>query len=82
MLPDENLLPKSNYEIKKFLNCFNLSYEKIHACENDCCLFRKEIANLDKYPECGFSRYKKSDNDNERKKNIPVKVLRYFPIIP
>lgn len=58
-----------------------MGYEKIHACENDCCLFRKEYKDLDSYPKCGYSRWKINKQTKEIKKGVPVKVLRYFPII-
>lgn len=42
LLPEDNVLPNSLYSMKKFLKEFGMGYEKIHACLNDCCLFRKE----------------------------------------
>lgn len=45
ILPSENTLPESLYSTKKLLKTFDLGYEKIHACINDCCLFRKELGN-------------------------------------
>jgi hypothetical protein len=54
-----------------------LGYESIHVCSNNCVLFRKRYAHLDKCPVCGLSRWK----DEERKK-IPHKVLRHFPLAP
>ncbi|XP_040371992.1 uncharacterized protein LOC112192328 isoform X2 [Rosa chinensis] len=82
MLPKDNVLHKSMYSVKKFLKTFEIGYEKIHACENDCCLFRKEYKDLDNCPKCGASRWKKNKRTNEIKRGVPVKVLRYFPIIP
>lgn len=43
MLPENNTLPNSFYEIKKLVNTFDLGYEKIHTCLNDCYLYRKEL---------------------------------------
>ncbi|XP_028101631.1 uncharacterized protein LOC114300952 [Camellia sinensis] len=79
LLPKENLVPKSTYEAKKILRDLGLSYELIHACINDCVLFWKENATLDKCPTCKTSRYKISHG---RGKKIPHKVLRYFPLTP
>ena len=45
MLPPDNVIPKSTYEVK-FLKVFDLGYEKIHASENGCCLFTKENKDL------------------------------------
>ncbi|XP_028093918.1 uncharacterized protein LOC114294017 [Camellia sinensis] len=79
LLPKENLVPKSTYEAKKILRDLGLSYDLIHACINDCVLFWKENATLDKCPTCKTSRYKINCG---RGKKIPHKVLRYFPLTP
>ena len=42
MLPDENELPRSCYQAKKLLCPMGLDVEKIHACSNDCILYRNE----------------------------------------
>ncbi|XP_057249977.1 uncharacterized protein LOC104893596 [Beta vulgaris subsp. vulgaris] len=75
MLPEDNVLPGCTYEAKKILSTMGLRYEKIHACPNDCILYRNEYESLDDCPVCNTSRYKK-------KVGIPAKVLWYFPIIP
>ncbi|XP_048604739.1 uncharacterized protein LOC106409737 [Brassica napus] len=82
MLPEENVLHTSLYEVKKNLKSFDMGYEKIHACVNDCCLFRKRLKKLDHCPKCKASRWKTNVHTNETKKGVPQKVLRYFPIIP
>ncbi|XP_058771635.1 uncharacterized protein LOC131645005 isoform X1 [Vicia villosa] len=74
MLPKDNVLPNRTYEAKKMLSSIGMSYDKIHACPNDCVLFRNEYAALNECPKCGAPRYKK--------KLSPAKVLWYFPIIP
>ncbi|XP_028064213.1 uncharacterized protein LOC114267374 [Camellia sinensis] len=79
LLPKDNLVPKSFYEAKKILRDLGLSYELIDACINDCVLFWKENARLDKCPKCKASRYK---INRGRGKKIPHKVLRYFPLTP
>lgn len=35
LLPEQNTLPKSQYEAKKILCPVEMSYQKIHACPND-----------------------------------------------
>ncbi|XP_074266937.1 uncharacterized protein LOC141590230 [Silene latifolia] len=75
ILPEDNVLPSSTYEAKKSLYPMGLQYEKIHACSNDCILFRKEYEPLQNCPKCKASRYKK-------KEGVPAKTLWYFPIIP
>ena len=62
-----------------------MKYWKIHACPNDCILYRKEFEGLYKCRRCGVSRYEVKDNDggeDDMKKGPPAKVLRYLPIIP
>ncbi|GJT58387.1 zinc finger, PHD-type containing protein [Tanacetum coccineum] len=73
-------LPPSYYAIKKTFKTIGLGYESIHACVNDCFLFRGED-NKDKQlcSVCNTSRRK--DNNTTGKK-VPKKVLGYFPIIP
>ncbi|XP_060182233.1 uncharacterized protein LOC132611890 [Lycium barbarum] len=77
-LPEGETLPSSFYETKKIVESLGLKYEKIHACPNDCMLFRKEFSSKDvnECKICGASRWK----NNARK--IPAKVLRYFPLKP
>ena len=87
MLPEGNTLPDRNYEAKKVLCPMGLEYKKIHACPNDCILYRKEYKELHKCPRCGLSRYKSKDNDvgsevTSIKDGPPAKVLWYLPIIP
>ena len=64
-----------------------MEYKKIHACLNDCILYRHEYEEMHKCPRCGVSWYKvkddnKSSNDESTTKGPPVKVLWYLPIIP
>lgn len=40
MLPEGNVLPTSIDEMKKFLKIFGFGYDSIHACKNDCILYR------------------------------------------
>ncbi|KAH9803018.1 hypothetical protein KPL71_001620 [Citrus sinensis] len=82
ILPSENTLPESLYSTKKLLKTFDLGYEKIHSCINDCCLFRKELGNAHMCPKCGASRWKVNERTEKIQQGVPAKVLRYFPIIP
>ncbi|KAM6553906.1 hypothetical protein CsatB_014668 [Cannabis sativa] len=81
ILPMENFFPESTYEVKKTLSSIGLKYEKIHACPNDCILYRKEHAHVDTCSECGLPRYKPNKR-KEIQKLIPEKVLWYLPLIP
>ncbi|XP_010431149.1 PREDICTED: uncharacterized protein LOC104715439 [Camelina sativa] len=80
MLPTDNVLPQSTYGIKKFLKMFGFGYDMIHACKNDCVLYRKEYEAMESCPRCSVSRWERDKQTGEEKKGIPAKVLRYFPI--
>ncbi|XP_028799754.1 uncharacterized protein LOC114755053 [Neltuma alba] len=84
MLPKGNLLPDHNYEAKKILCPIGLGYKKIHACPNDCVLYRKAYDELDACPVCGTSSYKvkEMEGGDVITKGPPAKVLWYLPIIP
>ena len=77
MLPEGNELPTSNYEAKKIMCPIGIGYKKIHACPNDCILYRNEYENLHECPKCGLSRYKSRGNihNDPDKKWPPAKVL-------
>jgi hypothetical protein len=57
LLPRENTLPKSLYEVRKYMAKMRLSYNSIHACKNGCCLFPKELKDAKKCPKCDKPRY-------------------------
>nr|AAT85151.1 putative polyprotein [Oryza sativa Japonica Group] len=88
ILPGGNKLPETTYEAK--IVCpLGLEVHKIHACPNDCILYRgEEYENLEACPVCKALRYKiRRDDPGEvdgqlTKKRIPAKVMWYFPIIP
>ena len=85
MLPENNTLPICNYEAKKVLCPMGLEYQKIHACPNECVLYRDEFPSLKVCPTCGLSRFKKKIDGNsgdEDKDGPPAKVMWYLPIIP
>ena len=85
ILPADNVLPKNHYEAKKILCPVGMQYEKIHACCNDCILYRDEFAELHDCPVCGVSRYKTSNGDStvlvSAANRRPAKVCWYLPII-
>jgi hypothetical protein len=90
MLPQGNAVPKTVYEAKQIIFPLGLEVEKIHACKNDCILYRgPEYEDLEKCPICGLDRFnhRKDGGDDEnynrnRRKGRPKKVFWYFPIIP
>ena len=79
------MIPENTYQAKQVVCPLGLEVQKIHACPNDCMLYRGEHANLEAYLVCGASRYKRDrdDIDGEGKnKRPPIKVMCYFPIVP
>ncbi|XP_062188858.1 uncharacterized protein LOC133892152 [Phragmites australis] len=84
-IPNGKQLPKNFYEAKKVISKFGLGYENIHACPNNCQLFWKDKASDDFCSTYKASRWKDKEpetklTNKERRKAIPRKVLRYFPI--
>ncbi|CAA7037510.1 unnamed protein product [Microthlaspi erraticum] len=71
MLPEDNVHHTSLYDVKKFLKSFDMGYQKIHACVNDCYLFRKQYKKLDNCPKCKASRWKANRHTGEVKKSVP-----------
>ena len=88
MLPKDNELPATTYEPKQLVCPLGLEVQKIHACPNDCILYRGEYENLDACPVCSALRYKiRKDDPGDVKgepprKIVPAKVMWYSPIIP
>ncbi|XP_075481194.1 uncharacterized protein LOC142521906 [Primulina tabacum] len=77
----DNELPLSMYDAKKSLCALGMNYVKIHACPNDCILYRKEYESFTSFPICGMSRRKLGKNSTINE-GVPAKVLWYFPPIP
>ncbi|XP_012851820.1 PREDICTED: uncharacterized protein LOC105971513 [Erythranthe guttata] len=80
-------IPDSFYEVKKLIGKLGCGYVKIDACENDCMLFWKDDIDLDSCRVCNASRWKTSmenqpSSSTTRRKRVPKKVLRHFPLIP
>jgi hypothetical protein len=91
MLPKDNELPKTTYEAKKTIYPLGLDVEKIHACINDCILYRSEkYENMNKCLVCTACQYKiRQDDpgvvegdDKPPRKRVLAKVMWYAPIIP
>jgi len=64
ILPADNELPKNHYEAKKILCPVGIEYQKIHACRNDCILYKDDFAEMHFCPMCGVSRYRLNDGDS------------------
>jgi hypothetical protein len=53
MLPQGNSVAETVYEAKQKICPLGLEVEKIHACKNDCILYRgEEYEDLEKCPIC------------------------------
>jgi hypothetical protein len=68
MLPQGNAVPKIVYETKQIICPLGLEVEKIHACKNDCILYRElEYEDLEKCPIYGLDRFnhRKDGGDDE-----------------
>jgi hypothetical protein len=90
VLPEGHCVLDTLEKVQKVVRDLGLDYQKIHACINDCVLFRKEYVDMDTCPTCGESRWQ-TTNSSEReasssdaapKKRVPQKILRYFPVTP
>lgn len=50
VLPKDNKLPTTTYEAKQMVCPLGLEVQKIHACPNDCILYRgEEYENLEAF---------------------------------
>jgi hypothetical protein len=63
LLPKANVLPQSTYQEKKIICQLGLEVEKIHACRNDCMLFRNKDSMFEECHVRGISRYKQIDKN-------------------
>ena len=52
ILLEDNVLPRSTNEAKKIVCTLELEVEKIHACVNDCILYRGEYEDFHACPTC------------------------------
>ena len=79
LLPKGHKLPNSYYACKRFLDDIGTRFNEIDVCKNDCALFYKENAELEKCPVCGESRW---EFDGGKGNRTPHKILRHFPLKP
>ena len=72
------MLPSTCREARQLLVELGVEYKQIHACQNDCILYRGEYQNKQ---ECLVWKEKRYRTDVQSP-TIPNKVLRHMPIIP
>nr|GEV80175.1 hypothetical protein [Tanacetum cinerariifolium] len=82
MLPAGNEMVKKTYQAKNLMRMIGSGYKKIHVCSNNCTLYWKDNKELTVCPTCGISRWKVYNKTQKVYKNIPTKLMWYFPIIP
>ena len=82
MVPTRNTLPESTYATTSLIKSLGLDYEMIHACHNDCILYWGKYEKINECLTCGESRWKVDARSGKVQTGVPVKVLRYFPIVP
>ncbi|KAG8497137.1 hypothetical protein CXB51_008384 [Gossypium anomalum] len=82
-------IPQSCQDMKRLIIDLGLGYDKIHSCPNDCMLYWGDQKNQQSCHVCGKSRWMNSntedvntDEGGAQLRKKPVKVLRYFPLIP
>ena len=79
MLSEGNKLPSTTYEAKNVVCPLGLEVQKIHACPNNCILYRgEEYEKLDACPVCDAKRYKIRQSDPGEIDGEPVK--KKFPL--
>ena len=66
-----NKVPTNTYRAKKLIRLRAMKLKNFYACPNHCILYQGKYENLQSYPHCGTSRYKRNagcrtDADNER----------------
>ena len=69
----------SHYEPKKLMTKMGLGYRSIHMCKNDCALFWNKNSSKETCHVCSKSCWK-MQSGKRLGKNLPHKVLRYFPL--
>ncbi|KAK5824737.1 hypothetical protein PVK06_019521 [Gossypium arboreum] len=82
-------IPQSCQDMKRLINDLGLGYDKIHSCPNDCMLYWGDQKNQQSCHVCGKSHWMNrntedmnTDEGGEQLRKKPVKVLRYFLLIP
>ena len=66
-----NKVPANTYRAKKLIRPVAMKLKKLHTIPNHCILYQGKYENLQSYPYCGASRYKRNascraDADDER----------------
>ncbi|CAA7018778.1 unnamed protein product [Microthlaspi erraticum] len=76
MLPEDNLLAASYYEVQKLVAGLGLPYQMIDVCVDNCMIFWREDKNRSTCRFCRKPRYQ----ETEGRVCIPYKRMWYLPI--
>ena len=78
IFPIQNDIAPTCGDAKKLLKSMVMNYTKIHACSNYGILFCNKCKHLHACQKCGAKKFREDLVDKE----IPIKVLFHFPMIP
>ncbi|KAL1194835.1 hypothetical protein V5N11_011150 [Cardamine amara subsp. amara] len=76
LLPEDNLLPASYYEVQKLVAGIGLPYKVIDVCIDNCMLYWREDENRNRCRFCRKLRYQETSG----RVPIPYKRMWYLPI--
>lgn len=77
LLPRNNVMPRTTYELKTMIRRLGLEHERIHSCPNGHILYEgDQNSALTECPRCLHPRFVAGST------TIPHAVTRYFPVIP
>ncbi|XP_058758797.1 uncharacterized protein LOC131632049 [Vicia villosa] len=80
--PVQKCLPENYYQATQLMSKLGLKVEKIDCCKNGCMLYYKDDSKLLECKFCNAPRYIPRKTGMGKYKDIPVKRMFYFPIIP
>ena len=78
LLPPSNILPCTYRDLSSIMKEIGMHYETIYACPDDHVIYYNHHEFAAECLECHVSRYR----TDKVTKMVPLKVLRYIPIIP
>jgi hypothetical protein len=75
---------KNLHASKRYIKDIGIGYESIHACKNDCIMFRGAHKDDTVCPICNTSRWKSENTGvgGKRMYKVPQKVIRHFKLKP
>ena len=75
LLPLNNSLPRTAYELKNMIRRLGLDHERIDLCPDRHVLYEGDVhGNLQKCPQCQHPRYVRGSS------SMPHSITRYFPL--